>query len=66
MYFAESERKPCNTRNSKYDCHDNKNVPGKMEDEYDGKIISEITILKSKMHSTRTVDKKKSEKKSVK
>ena len=40
---------------SKYYCHDNKKVPGKMKDEYDGKIICEITTLKSKMYSVLDV-----------
>ena len=44
-------------KNSKYFCNDNKKVPGKMKDEYPGKIIYETTILKSKMYSIRDVNK---------
>ena len=38
-------------RGSKYFCIDNKKVPGKMKDEYAGKIIYENEFLKSKMYS---------------
>ena len=44
-------------KDSKYFCDDNKKVPGKMKDEYAGKIIYEGEFLKSKMYSIRTVDK---------
>ena len=43
-------------KNSRYFCNDNKKVLGKMKDEYGGKIIYEITALKSKMYSTRDVN----------
>ena len=43
-------------RNSKYFCNDNKKVLRKMKDEYGGKIIYEITALKSKMYSIRDVN----------
>ena len=43
---------------STYFCIDNKKVLGKMKDEYGGKIIYEITALKSKMYSIRDVNKK--------
>ena len=43
-------------RDSKYFCTDNKKVPGKMNDEYAGKIIYEGEFLKSKMYSLKTVD----------
>ena len=36
---------------SKYCCSDNKNVVGKMKDEYGGKSILKFVSLKSKMHS---------------
>ena len=42
---------------SKYFCIDNKKVLGKMKDEYGGKIIYEITALKSKMYSICDVNK---------
>ena len=42
-------------KDSKYYCNEKKKVPGKMKDEYDGKIICEITALKSKMYSIRDV-----------
>ena len=44
-------------KNSKYFCIDNKEVLGKMNDEYGGKIIYEITALKSKIYSIRDVNK---------
>ena len=40
-------------KDSKYYCNDNKKVPGKMKDEYGGKIICEITALQSKIYSIR-------------
>ena len=43
-------------RNSKYFCNDNKKVLRKMKDEYGGKIIYEITALKSKMYSIQNVN----------
>ena len=43
-------------KGSKYFCNDNKKVPGKMKDEYAGKIIYEGEFLKSKMYSLKTVD----------
>ena len=43
-------------KNSKYFCNNNKKVPGKMKDEYSGKIIYEGDFLKSKMCSPKTVD----------
>ena len=43
-------------KNSKYYCIDNKKVLGKIKDEYGGKIIYEITALKSKMYSMRDVN----------
>ena len=36
---------------SKYYCSDNKNVVGKMKDEYGGKSILKFVGLKSKMYS---------------
>ena len=42
---------------SKYFCNDNKKIPGKMKDEYGGKIIYEVTILKPKMYSIRDINK---------
>ena len=43
-------------KRSRYFCNDNKKVLGKMKDEYGGKIIYEITALKSKMYSIRDVN----------
>ena len=43
-------------KNSKHFCNDNKAVPGKMKDEYAGKIIYEGKFLKSKMYSLKAVD----------
>ena len=42
-------------KGSQYFCNDNKKVPGKVKDEYGGKIIYETTILRSKNYSIRTV-----------
>ena len=42
-------------KNSKYYCIDNKKVLGKIKDEYGGKIIYEITALKSKKYSIRKI-----------
>ena len=42
-------------KHRKYYCNDNKKVPGKMKDDYGGKIICEITTLKSEMYSIRDV-----------
>ena len=50
--FHEIIHKDC-----KYFCNNNKKVPGKMKDEYEGKIIYEVTILKSKMYSIRDINK---------
>ena len=44
-------------KGSKYFSNDNKKVPGKMKDEYGGKIIYEVTILKPKMYSIRDINK---------
>ena len=38
-------------KNSKYFCNDNKKVPGKMKDEYEGTAIYEYIGLKPKMYS---------------
>ena len=43
-------------RNSKHYCIDNKKVLGKTKDGYGGKVIYEVTALKSKMHSIRNVN----------
>ena len=43
-------------KGSKCFCNDNKKVPGKMKDEYAGKVIYEGEFLKSKMYSLKTVD----------
>ena len=43
-------------KDSKYYCNDNKRVLGKMKDEYGGRIIYEITALKSKMYTIRDVN----------
>ena len=42
-------------KGNKYHYNNNKKVPEKMRDEYGGKIICEITALKSKMYSIRDV-----------
>ena len=42
-------------KDSKYYCNEKKKVPGKMKDEYGGKIICELTALKSKMYSIHDV-----------
>ena len=44
-------------KDGKYYCNDNKKVFGKMKDEYGGRIIYEITALKSKMYTIRDVNK---------
>ena len=44
-------------KDSKYYCNDNKKVPGKMKDEYGGKIICEVTVLKPKMYSILDINK---------
>ena len=44
------------SKDSKYFCNDNKKVPGRMEDEYTGKIIYESEFLKSRIFSLKTVD----------
>ena len=44
-------------KDSKYFCNDNKKIQGKMKDEYGGKIIYEVTILKPKMYSIRDINK---------
>ena len=44
-------------KNTKYYCNDNKKVPGKMKDEYGGINIDEFEGLRSKMYSTRDVNK---------
>ena len=41
-------------KGSKYFSNDNKKVPGKMKDEYAGKIIYEGEFLKSKIYSLKT------------
>ena len=43
-------------KRSRYFCNDNKKVLAKMKDEYGGKIIYEITALKSKMYSIQNVN----------
>ena len=45
-------------KDSKYFCNDNKKVLRKMKDEYGGRIIYEITVLKPKMYTIRDVNKK--------
>ena len=45
-------------KDSKYFCNDNKKVVWKMKDEYRGRIIYEITVLKPKMYTIRDVNKK--------
>ena len=47
-------------KNSKYYCIDNKKVRGKIKDEYGGRIIYEITSLKSKMYSIHSKNNEKS------
>ena len=44
-------------KNSKYYSINNKKVPGKMKDEYGGKIICEVTVLKPKMYSILDINK---------
>ena len=43
-------------KGSKYFCNDNKKVLGKTKNEYGGKIIYEITALKSKIYPIRNVN----------
>ena len=38
-------------KNSKYFCNDNKKVPGKVKDEYEGTAICEYIGLRPKMYS---------------
>ena len=45
-------------KDSKYFCNDNKNVPGKMKDEYGGTIICEFIGPKPKICSIRDIHKK--------
>ena len=47
-------------KDSKYYCNDNKNVPGKMKDEYGGAPIYEFMGLKSKMYSICSKNNEKS------
>ena len=47
-------------KDSKYYCNDNKNVPGKMKDEYGGAPIYEFIGLKSKMYSICSKNNEKS------
>ena len=42
-------------KNSKYFCHDNKKVPGKMKDEYGGTTIYEYIEIMSKMYSIHDI-----------
>ena len=42
-------------KNSKYFCNDNKKVPGKMKDEYEGTAIYEYIGLKPRMYSIRDI-----------
>ena len=42
-------------KNSKYFCNDNKKVPGKVKDEYEGTAICEYIGLRPKMYSIRDI-----------
>ena len=44
-------------KDSKYFCNNNKKVPGKIKDEYEGTVICESIGLKSKMYSIHDVHK---------
>ena len=48
------------SKDSKFFNETNKKVIGKMRDESEGKIIDEFVGLKSKMHSMKNIDGKKS------
>ena len=45
-------------KDSYYFCNDNKNIPGKMKDEYEGTIICEFIGPKPKICSIRDIHKK--------